>query len=103
MRAHKDTARAALAGHAARQRCSPAPSVGPIFQHTRLHPDWHLLTPFASSLSLLTAGGDWVALPNVQPEQIVSARALRRFFTGDLDAKVRIGCLLACLQERDGR
>lgn len=34
------------------------------------------------------AGGAWTKLPNVTPEQVVVARSIRRFFTGDLDASV---------------
>ena len=34
------------------------------------------------------AGGAWTKLPNVTPEQVVVARQIRRFFTGDLDAAV---------------
>ena len=34
------------------------------------------------------AGGEWTKLPNVSPEQIVVARSIRRFFTGNLDAAV---------------
>jgi len=35
------------------------------------------------------AGGEWTQLPNVEPEQIRASRYLRKFFTGNLDAKVR--------------
>ncbi|KAJ8608810.1 hypothetical protein CTAYLR_009353 [Chrysophaeum taylorii] len=34
------------------------------------------------------AGGDWTKLPNVSPEAIVVARQIKRYLTGDLDAKV---------------
>eukprot|EP01029_Cantina_marsupialis_P028752 TRINITY_DN777967_c0_g1_i1.p1 TRINITY_DN777967_c0_g1~~TRINITY_DN777967_c0_g1_i1.p1 ORF type:complete len:423 (+),score=160.52 TRINITY_DN777967_c0_g1_i1:156-1424(+) len=33
-------------------------------------------------------GGEWTLLPDVTPEQIVIARKLRRFMTGDLEAPV---------------
>ena len=34
------------------------------------------------------AGGAWTKLPNVTPEQIQTARQVRRFFTGDLNSPV---------------
>jgi len=34
------------------------------------------------------AGDDWVQLPNVTPQQIIVARQLRRYLTGNLDAVV---------------
>jgi radial spoke head protein 4A len=36
-----------------------------------------------------TAGGKWRRLPDVLPEQIITARLMKRFFTGDLDAPVK--------------
>ena len=35
--------------------------------------------------SLSTAGLTWTRLPHVTPAQIVAARQIRHFFTGDLD------------------
>lgn len=34
------------------------------------------------------AGGEWIALPDVTPEQIQAARKIKRYFTGDLSASV---------------
>ena len=36
-----------------------------------------------------TPGGKWTKLPNVWPDQLISARQLARFFTGDLNAPVK--------------
>ena len=34
-------------------------------------------------------GQPWVRLPNVTPAQISTARKIKKFFTGNLDAQVR--------------
>lgn len=41
-----------------------------------------------SLYNLFTAGDPWEKLPHVTPAQISTARAIRKIFTGDLDAAV---------------
>lgn len=39
---------------------------------------------------MVSAGLPWIRLPHINPAQIVAARKIRRFFTGDLGEHVRL-------------
>lgn len=40
--------------------------------------------------SMVSAGLPWIRLPHINPAQIVAARKIRRFLTGDLGEHVRL-------------
>lgn len=49
---------------------------------------YSLINIFQTYFVCTSPADDWIALPDVTPQQIVVARKIKRFFTGDLDSEV---------------